>query len=127
MTDKTPYTVDALLPDEATPEMLNMLIPKAQKIAAAASQFLTAVRSFMDSADRHDYVEKWGRISPATESLYDVADLAQRVSDVGLSMQMMLQKPISSRQIVLLDQLRESLNHGVSDENVDPETGEIHD
>ena len=68
--------VDALVPDEATPEMLVELLPKAQGILKASASYLALVR---------------------------------RAMDAGLAIETMLSKPLKSREVVMLADLRSSL------------------
>ena len=118
---------EALIPQEATPDTLVGLIPKAQGVMKASAQYLAAVRQLMDSESKKQHVAKWGDISPITEVIYDTADLAQRTLDAGLAIETMLSKPLKSRQIVMLDDLRHALNKrdDTDDGSVDPETGEV--
>ena len=66
-------------------------------------------------------------MDPITETLYDTADLAQICMDAGLAVETMLAKPLSSRQMVLLQDLRASITRFTTEDGqtVDPATGEI--
>lgn len=74
-----------------------------------------------------DLIDKWGGIHAITEAVYDCADLAQRILDAGLAMENMCAKPATSRQMILIDDLRRSLDmdDGDVEATVDPDTGEI--
>ncbi|QTL79126.1 hypothetical protein J7M36_06890 [Bifidobacterium dentium] len=111
----------ALIPQEATPDLLIDLIGKTQQITKAAAGVLKACRACMDTGTKKEYIEKWGGIHTVTEAVYDCADLAQRIVDAGLAMETMCAKPAGSRQMILIDDLRRSLDM----EHVDPDTGEI--
>lgn len=114
----------ALIPQEATPDLLIDLIDligKTQQITKAAAGVLKACRTCMDTRTKKEYIEKWGGIHTVTEAVYDCADLAQRIVDAGLAMETMCAKPAGSRQMILIDDLRRSLDM----EHVDPDTGEI--
>ncbi|MCI1984097.1 MAG: hypothetical protein LKJ47_04925 [Bifidobacteriaceae bacterium] len=128
MVNKKPVQ-DALVPDEATPDMLVGLLPKAQGILKASAAYLAAVRGLMDSKDKKAYIEKWGgKVDPITEVLYDTASLAQKTLDAGLAMETMLSKPLKSREIVMLDDLRhafEERDDALDSGHVNPTTGEI--
>lgn len=54
-------------------------------------------------------------------------DLAQRILDAGLAMENMCAKPATSRQMILIDDLRRSLDmeDGDVEASIDPDTGEI--
>lgn len=56
--------VDALVPDEATPEMLVELLPKAQGILKASASYLALVRRAMDSKTKQEHLQRWGDIDP---------------------------------------------------------------
>lgn len=101
--------VDALVPDEATPEMLVELLPKAQGILKASASYLALVRRAMDSKTKQEHLQRWGDIDPITEVVYDTAGLAQRTLDAGLAIETMLSKPLKSREVVMLADLRNSL------------------
>lgn len=101
--------VDALVPDEATPEMLVELLPKAQGILKASASYLALVRRAMDSKTKQEHLQRWGDIDPITEVVYDTASLAQRTLDAGLAIETMLSKPLKSREVVMLADLRSSL------------------
>lgn len=68
-----------------------------------------------------------GKTQQVTEAVYDCADLAQRILDAGLAMENMCAKPATSRQMILIDDLRRSLDmdDGDVEATVDPDTGEI--
>jgi hypothetical protein len=97
---------DALIPDEVTPDMLVTLLPSAQAVLKASAKYLAAVRKMMLTASKKTYVGKYGNIDPITEVLYDTASLAQKTLDAGLAMETMLSKPLKSREIVMLSDLR---------------------
>lgn len=101
---------EALIPDEATPDMLVELLPKAQQIMKASAAYLAQVRRYMTQATKKDYVAKWKDIDAITETIYDTAELAQKTLDAGLAVETMLAKPLKSRELVMLDDLRRSLN-----------------
>lgn len=101
--------VDALVPDEATPEMLVELLPKAQGILKASASYLALVRRAMDSKTKQEHLQRWGDIDPITEVVYDTDSLAQRTLDAGLAIETMLSKPLKSREVVMLADLRNSL------------------
>lgn len=101
--------VDALVPDEATPEMLVDLLPKAQGILKASASYLALVRRAMDSKTKQEHLQRWGDIDPITEVVYDTDSLAQRTLDAGLAIETMLSKPLKSREVVMLADLRNSL------------------
>ena len=81
----------------------------------------------MDTRTKKEHIDKWGGIHAITEAVYDCADLAQRILDAGLAMENMCAKPATSRQMILIDDLRRSLDmdDGDVEATVDPDTGEI--
>lgn len=88
---------------------------------------LKACRTVMDTRTKKEHIDKWGGIHAITEAVYDCADLAQRILDAGLAMENMCAKPATSRQMILIDDLRRSLDMeetGMAG-YVDPDTGEI--
>lgn len=95
----------ALIPQEATPDLLIDLIGKTQQVTKAAAVVLKACRNVMDTKNKQEHIDKWGGIHAITEAVYDCADLAQRI----------------------LDDLRRSLDmdDGDVEATVDPDTGEI--
>ena len=101
-----------LIPQEATPDTLIDL---------------KACRTVMDTKNKQEHIDKWGGIHAITEAVYDCADLAQRILDAGLAMENMCAKPASSRQMILIDDLRRSLDmeDGDVEASIDPDTGEI--
>lgn len=109
----------ALIPQEATPDTLIDLIGKTQQVTKAAA--------VMDTKNKQEHIDKWGGIHAITEAVYDCADLAQRILDAGLAMENMCAKPATSRQMILIDDLRRSLDmdDGDVEATVDPDTGEI--
>lgn len=102
----------ALIPQEATPDTLIDLIGKTQQVTKAAAVVLKACRTVMDTKNKQEHIDKWGGIHAITEAVYDCADLAQ---------------PATSRQMILIDDLRRSLDmdDGDVEATVDPDTGEI--
>lgn len=84
-------------------------------------------RTVMDTKNKQEHIDKWGGIHAITEAVYDCADLAQRILDAGLAMENMCAKPATSRQMILIDDLRRSLDmdDGDVEATVDPDTGEI--
>lgn len=116
----------ALIPQEATPDLLIDLIGKTQQVTKAAAVVLKACRACMDTKTKKEHIDKWGGMHAITEVVYDCADLAQRILD-GLAMESMCAKPASSRQMILIDDLRRSLDmdDGDVEATVDPDTGEI--
>lgn len=100
----------ALIPQEATPDLLIDLIGKTQQITKAAAGVLKACRTCMDTGTKKEHIDKWGGIHAITEAVYDCADLAQRILDAGLAMDNMCAKPATSRQMILIDDLRRSLD-----------------
>ncbi|KAA8832587.1 hypothetical protein [Bifidobacterium tissieri] len=110
MAKKEPVNQEALIPDEATPDMLVELIPKAQQIMKASAAYLAQVRKYMTQSTKKDYVAKWKDIDAITETIYDTADLAQKTLETGLAVETMLAKPLKSRELVMLSDLRRSLN-----------------
>ena len=110
----------ALIPQEATPDTLIDLIGKTQQVTKAAAVVLKA-------HTKKEHIDKWGGIHAITEAVYDCADLAQRILDAGLAMENMCAKPATSRQMILIDDLRRSLDmdDGDVEATVDPDTGEI--
>jgi hypothetical protein len=124
MTQQKPVQ-GSLVPDEATPDMLVGLLPKAQGILKASATYLAAVRGLLASKDKMAHIKRWGDLTPVTEVLYDTASLAQKTLDAGLAMETMLSKPLKSREIVMLDNLRHALSEHDDAEHVDPTTGEI--
>ena len=117
----------ALIPQGATPDTLIDLIGKAQQVTKAAAVVLKACRNVMDTKNKQEHIDKWGGIHAITEAVYDCADLAQRILDAGLAMENMCAKPATSRQMILIDDLRRSLDmdDGDVEATVDPDTGEI--
>ena len=59
--------------------------------------------------------------------LIDLIGKTQQVTKAGLAMENMCAKPASSRQMILIDDLRRSLDmdDGDVEATVDPDTGEI--
>lgn len=117
----------ALIPQEATPDLLIDLIGKTQQVTKAAAVVLKACRTVMDTHTKKEHIDKWGGIHAITEAVYDCADLAQRILDAGLAMENMCAKPASSRQMILIDDLRRSLDaeDGDVEASINPNTGEI--
>lgn len=118
----------ALIPQEATPDTLIDLIGKTQQVTKAAAVVLKACRTVMDTHTKKEHIDKWEGIHAITEAVYDCADLAQRIAlDAGLAMENMCAKPATSRQMILIDDLRRSLDmdDGDVEATVDPDTGEI--
>nr|DAQ97212.1 MAG TPA: hypothetical protein [Caudoviricetes sp.] len=117
----------ALIPQEATPDTPIDLIGKTQQVTKAAAVVLKACRACMDTKTKKEHIDKWGDMHAITEVVYDCADLAQRILDAGLAMESMCAKPASSRQMILIDDLRRSLDmeDGEVGETIDPDTGEI--
>ncbi|MDO5763092.1 MAG: hypothetical protein Q4P90_03710 [Bifidobacteriaceae bacterium] len=68
----------ALIPQEATPDLLIDLIGKTQQVTKAAAVVLKACRACMDTKTKKEHIDKWGGIHAITEVVYDCADLAQR-------------------------------------------------
>lgn len=99
----------ALIPQEATPDTLIDLIGKTQQVTKAAAVVLKACRTVMDTKNKQEHIDKWGGIHAITEAVYDCA------------------KPATSRQMILIDDLRRSLDmdDGDVEATVDPDTGEI--
>ena len=116
-----------LIPQEATPDTLIDLIGKTQQVTKAAAVVLKACRNVMDTKNKQEHIDKWGGIHAITEAVYDCADLAQRILDAGLAMENMCAKPATSRQMILIDDLRRSLDmeDGDVEASIDPDTGEI--
>ena len=108
----------ALIPQEATPDTLIDLIGKTQQVTKAAAAVLKACRNVMDTKNKQEHIDKWGGIHAITEAVYDCA---------GLAMENMCAKPATSRQMILIDDLRRSLDmdDGDVEATVDPNTGEI--
>lgn len=129
MSRQSKQSKNALIPDEITPDMLNDLLPKAQGLLRAASIYAAAVRKLVEYDTKTAWRKAWpaATMDPITETLYDTADLAQICMDAGLAVETMLAKPLSSRQMVLLQDLRASITRFTTDggDTVDPETGEI--
>ena len=117
----------ALIPQEATPDTLIDLIGKTQQVTKAAAVVLKACRNVMDTKNKQEHIDKWGGIHAITEAVYDCADLAQRILDAGLAMENMCAKPATSRQMILIDDLRRSLDmeDGDVEASIDPDTGEV--
>lgn len=117
----------ALIPQEATPDLLIDLIGKTQQVTKAAAVVLKACRACMDTKTKKEHIDKWGGMHAITEVVYDCADLAQRILDAGLAMESMCAKPASSRQMILIDDLRRSLDaeDGDVEASINPNTGEI--
>ncbi|KAB5608391.1 hypothetical protein [Bifidobacterium jacchi] len=90
------------------------LIPRAQQIMKASAAYLAQVRKYMTQATKKEYAAKWGDIDAITETIYDTAELAQRTLDAGLAVETMLAKPLKSREVVMLDDLRRSLDPTVT-------------
>ncbi len=103
----------ALIPQEATPDTLIDLIGKTQQVTKAAAVVLKACRNVMDTKNKKEHIDKWGGIHAITEA--------------GLAMENMCAKPATSRQMILIDDLRRSLDmdDGDVEATVDPDTGEI--
>lgn len=97
------------------------------QVTKAAAVVLKACRTVMDTHTKKEHIDKWGGIHAITEAVYDCADLAQRILDAGLAMENMCAKPATSRQMILIDDLRRSLDmdDGDVEATVDPDTGEI--
>lgn len=110
MADKKPIQ-HALIPDEATPATLVDLLPKAQQILKASAQYLTEVRKFLSNKTKQDHLKEWGEIDALTEVLYDTAARSQKTLDAGLAIETMLTKPLSSHEIILLDDLRNAIDN----------------
>ena len=100
---------------------------KTQQVTKPAAVVLKACRTVMDTHTKKEHIDKWGGIHAITEAVYDCADLAQRILDAGLAMENMCAKPATSRQMILIDDLRRSLDmdDGDVEATVDPDTGEI--
>ena len=107
-----------LIPQEATPDTLIDLIGKTQQVTKAAAVVLKACRTVMDTKNKQEHIDKWGGIHAITEAVYDCADLA---------MENMCAKPATSRQMILIGDLRRSLDmeDGDVEASIDPDTGEI--
>ena len=92
----------ALIPQEATPDTLIDLIGKTQQVTKAAAVVLKACRTVMDTRTKKEHIDKW-------------------------AMENMCAKPATSRQMILIDDLRRSLDmdDGDVEATVDPDTGEI--
>ena len=100
----------ALIPQEATPDLLIDMIAKTQQITKSAVTVIKACRSCMDSRTKQEHIDRWGDINVITEAIYDIADLAQRIVDTGLAMETLCAKPVSSRHMIMVDDLRHSLD-----------------
>ena len=117
----------ALIPQEATPDTLIDLIGKTQQVTKPRpSCSRHAATSWTPKTSRSTSISGAG-IHAITEAVYDCADLAQRILDAGLAMENMCAKPATSRQMILIDDLRRSLDmdDGDVEATVDPDTGEI--
>lgn len=103
------------------------LIAAPIAVLIPAAVVLKACRACMDTKTKKEHIDKWGGMHAITEVVYDCADLAQRILDAGLAMESMCAKPASSRQMILIDDLRRSLDmdDGDVEATVDPDTGEI--
>lgn len=118
----------ALIPQEATPDTFIDLIGKTQQVTTKPRPSCSrhAAPSWTPK-NKQEHIDKWGGIHAITEAVYDCADLAQRILDAGLAMENMCAKPATSRQMILIDDLRRSLDmdDGDVEATVDPDTGEI--
>lgn len=113
---------DALVPDELTPDMTLMLIPAATSLQKACATYLTKVRMLME--DKDSCREKWpdAEMNECVEVVvYDTADMAQRMLKTAQAISTMLVTPLNSHEVVLLDELRRSLEP----DDVDMDTGEL--
>ena len=108
----------ALIPQEATPDLLIDMIAKTQQITKSAASVIKACRSCMDSRTKQGHIDRWGDV--ITEAIYDIADLAQRIVDTGLAMETLCAKPVSSRHMIMVDDLRHSLD--MDDARADTDT-----
>ena len=120
---KKPMKSDALVPDELTPDMTLALIPAAAALQKACAGYLTKVRMLMETRDKDSWREKWpdSEMSACVEVVYDTADMAQRMLKTAQAISTMLVTPLNSHEIVLLDELRRSLEP----DDVDMDTGEL--
>lgn len=114
---------DALVPDELTPDMTLMLIPAATSLQKACATYLTKVRMLMETKDKDTWREKWpdAEMNEYVEVVYDTADMAQRMLKTAQAISTMLVTPLNSHEVVLLDELRRSLEP----DDVDMDTGEL--
>lgn len=114
---------DALVPDELTPDMTLMLIPAATSLQKACATYLTKVRMLMETRDKDTWREKWpdAEMNEYVEVVYDTADMAQRMLKTAQAISTMLVTPLNSHEVVLLDELRRSLEP----DDVDMDTGEL--
>lgn len=115
---------DALVPDELTPDMTLMLIPAATSLQKACATYLTKVRMLMETKDKDSCREKWpdAEMNECVEVVvYDTADMAQRMLKTAQAISTMLVTPLNSHEVVLLDELRRSLEP----DDVDMDTGEL--
>ena len=120
---KKPMKQDALVPDELTPDMTLMLIPAATSLQKACATYLTKVRMLMETRDKDTWREKWpdAEMNECVEVVYDTADMAQRMLKTAQAISTMLVTPLNSHEVVLLDELRRSLEP----DDVDMDTGEL--
>lgn len=118
-----------LIPKEVTPDMLAAILPKAQGIMRTSAVYAAVARKMAGAATRGEWEAEYkdAEMSPIIETLFETADLAQLSIDIGLAVETMLAKPLTSRQIVMLEELRESFHKFSQDIRVDEETGEISD
>lgn len=114
---------DALVPDELTPDMTLMLIPAATSLQKACATYLQKVRMLMETKDKDSWREKWSdaEMNECVEVVYDTADMAQRMLKTAQAISTMLVTPLNSHEVVLLDELRRSLEP----DDVDMDTGEL--
>lgn len=114
---------DALVPDELTPDMTLKLIPAATSLQKACATYLTKVRMLMETRDKDSWREKWpdAEMNEYVEVVYDTADMAQRMLKTAQAISTMLVTPLNSHEVVLLDELRRSLEP----DDVDMDTGEL--
>ncbi|RSX52675.1 hypothetical protein [Bifidobacterium callimiconis] len=132
MTRKRKLVQDQLIPDEITPVMLLKLSKKASTLKDCAAAFRIAVAGMLELPTKQAYIRTYGSIDAVTEALYDADQLAQGIIDAGFAIETMITKPLKSRELIMLDDLRRSLetdtepDTGQTPGNVDPTTGEIH-
>lgn len=117
----------ALIPQEATPDTFIDLIGKTQQVTKAAAVVLKACRTVMDTKKQAGAHRQVGRHPRHHRSRVRLRGPRAAHSRRGTAMENMCAKPATSRQMILIDDLRRSLDmdDGDVEATVDPDTGEI--
>lgn len=117
----------ALIPQEATPDTSSTSSARRSRSPRPRPSCSRRAGASWTPTPRRSTWRSGGGIHAITEAVYDCADLAQRILDAGLAMENMCAKLATSRQMILIDDLRRSLDmdDGDVEATVDPDTGEI--